>query len=172
MRLVRVLVCTIIVSASVAAGPVAPTAAAQEVIYVVRHAERVDDARDSVLSADGWARAARLADMLRDAGVTAIFATTYQRTIDTARPLASRLGLQVQSVAADDTPGLIAKVRAAGPHSRVLVVGHSDTVPPILKALGSATEVVIAKGEFDNLFLVLPDDKPGAAPPTVIRLRY
>ena len=171
MRLVRVLVCTTIVSAAVTESPLVSWASAQEAIYIVRHAERVDDARDSVLSADGWARAARLADMLRDAGVTTIFATTYQRTIDTARPLASRLGLQVQSVAPDDTPDLITKVRAAGPQSRVLIVGHSDTVPAILKALGYATEVVIAKGEFDNLFLVLPGDKPGA-PPMVLRLRY
>ena len=171
MRPLKVLVCTTIVAATVAAGPATRAAAAQEAIYIVRHAERLDDSRDSVLSAAGRARAARLAEMLRNAGITAVFATEYQRTIDTARPTASRLGLEVQSIAANDTPGLLTKVRAAGPKARVLIVGHSDTAPRILSALGYATEVVIATGEFDNLFLVIPRDKAGAAP-MVVRLRY
>jgi hypothetical protein len=72
---------------------------------------------------------------------------------------------------ADDTPGLVAKVRALGPAARVLIAGHSDTVPKILAALGYPAAVTIAKGEFDNLFIVMPGNAPGA-PPVVLRLRY
>ena len=152
------------------AGCAAP-AFAQEAVYIVRHAERVSDDPQSLLSTDGHARAARLADMLRDAGITAIFVTEYERTVQTAGPTASRLGLTPIVNRADDTPALVAKVRALGPSARVLIAGHSDTVPKILAALGYATPVTLAKGEYDNLFVVMPDKVPGA-PPVVLRLRY
>ena len=167
MRRWQVMIGVMIGVAGVAAGPVASAVQAQEVVYLVRHAERLDDSRDSALSADGVARAAHLADTLRDAGITAIFATEYQRTADTARPLAARLGIPVQQVAGGQSGALIAKIKAAGPSARVLVVGHSNTVPELLKLMGHTVEIVIATGEYDNLFVVLPATKP-----VVLRLRY
>ena len=146
-------------------------AGAQDAIYIVRHAERASDDPQSLLSAEGLARAARLGEMLRDAGITAVFVTEYERTVQTAQPAAARLGLTPIVHKADDTPGLLASVHALGPSARVLIAGHSDTVPKILAALGYATPVTIAKGEFDNLFIVMPGKAPGA-PPLVLRLRY
>jgi phosphohistidine phosphatase SixA len=151
-------------------GSVVP-AHAQEAIYIVRHAERASDEPLSPLSAEGHARAARLADILRDAGITAIFVTEYERVAQTAQPTATRLGLTPTVIMADDTSGLVAKVHALGPSARVLIAGHSDTVPKLLAALGYATPVTIAKGEFDNLFVVIPGKPPGV-PPVVLRLRY
>jgi broad specificity phosphatase PhoE len=148
----------------------AQPASAQEAIYIVRHAERASDDTQSLLSAEGHARAARLADLLRDAGVTAVFVSEYERTAQTVQPTAARAGLTPTVHKADDTPGLVAAVRALGPKARVLVAGHSDTVPAILAALGYATPVTIAKGEFDNLFVVVPG--PASTPPLVLRLRY
>jgi broad specificity phosphatase PhoE len=141
---------------AIAAGPWAARASAQEVVFVVRHAERLDDSSDSPLSADGKARATRLAEHLRNARITAIFATQFVRTADTAKPLADRLGLQLQRVPAAQTTVLLARLRALGPKARVLVVGHSDTVPTILTQLGSKDAVTIAPDEYDNLFVVLP----------------
>jgi hypothetical protein len=46
MRPSKLLGCTMIVVATVAAGPAAQAAAAQEAIYIVRHAERLDDSPD------------------------------------------------------------------------------------------------------------------------------
>jgi broad specificity phosphatase PhoE len=150
-------------------GPVVCAATAQEAVYLVRHAERVDDAKDSLLSAEGHARAARLAEMLRDAGITHIFVSEYQRTAETAAPLAARLGITPQAVPADDRDALLARVRAAGPKARVLIAGHSDTVPALLKLLGCTQPITIAKAEYDNLFVVLPGEK---ATPMLLRLRY
>jgi len=48
------------------------TAAAQSTVVVVRHAEKADQSADPWLSDAGKRRAERLADMLRDTGVTAI----------------------------------------------------------------------------------------------------
>jgi broad specificity phosphatase PhoE len=158
----------LVIGAAVA-GPFVRGAAAQEVIYVVRHAERVDDEKLSPLSPEGHARAARLAGMLRDAGITHVFVSEYERTAQTAAPLAERLGLTPAVVRADDMGALLERLRASGPKARVVVAGHSDTVPALLKALGCAQPVTIAKAEYDNLFLVIPGDK---ASPLLLRLRY
>ena len=72
--------------------------------------------------------------MLKDAGITAIFATQYKRTQQTAAPLAAALGVTVVTIPSADTARLVAKVKAAP--GNVLVVGHSNTVPDVIKGLG------------------------------------
>ena len=169
MRGLSVAVCAALILVASLGGPLLRVATAQEAVYLVRHAERVDDAKDSLLSAEGRARAAHLAEMLRDAGITHIFVSEYQRTAETAAPLAARLGITPQVVPADDRDALLVKVRAAGPRARILIAGHSDTVPVLLKALGCTQQVTIAKAEYNNLFIVVPGDKAG---PVLLRLRY
>jgi broad specificity phosphatase PhoE len=138
-------------------------ALAQKLVFVVRHAERADAgssaapamAADPLLSAIGEARAAKLASMLADSGIKAMFCTEYKRTQDTAKPLAAKLGLTVQSLPAADTAGLVSKIKAGHSADIVLVVGHSNTVPAVLKAFGGP-EVTIGDNEYDNLFIIVP----------------
>ena len=94
------------------------------------------------------------AAMLKDAGITAIYTTEYTRTKDTAAPLAAALKVTAEIVSARDQAALISKIKA---HSAgaVLVVGHSNTVPTIIKALGGA-DVTLAETEYDSLFFVAP----------------
>ncbi|HEY1913434.1 MAG TPA: phosphoglycerate mutase family protein [Vicinamibacterales bacterium] len=162
-RTARVIVALLIAAA------IAPRAGGQEAIYLVRHAERTSTAADSPLSAAGQARARRLATSLRDAGITKIFTTDLRRTIQTAAPLAKTINLRPTVIAASDTAALIASVHAASLHDRLLIVGHSNTVPDVLRALGVNPEITIADTEFDNLFIVIPR---GDAPPMMLRLRY
>jgi broad specificity phosphatase PhoE len=157
-----------LVIACLAPAAAAP-ASAQEAIYVVRHAERLDDTADSPLSPKGAARAERLAAILRDSRVTAVFSTQYKRTVDTGRPLADRLGIPVTPVTAGQNGELLKQVRALEPKARVLIVGHSDTVPELLAAFGHANTIAIATGEYDNLFLIVPGT---GSQPVVLRLRY
>ena len=49
----------------------------------------------------------------------------------------------------------------------VLIVGHSNTVPEILKGLGIQDAIVIGDSEFDNLFVVTC-----GASASLVRLRY
>jgi broad specificity phosphatase PhoE len=169
MRGLSVAVCAVLILVASLGGPLLRVATAQEAVYLVRHAERLDDAKDSLLSAEGRARAAHLAEMLRDTGITHIFVSEYRRTAETAAPVAARLGITVQKIPADRPDALLARVRAAGPKARILIAGHSDTVPALLKALGCTQQVTIAKAEYDNLFVVIPGDKAG---PVLVRLRY
>lgn len=153
-RLLTVSVFIAVVTASAAAAFAQPT------VFLVRHAERADTGTaaakmtgaDPDLSAAGKVRAEALARMLKDARITAIYTTEYIRTTQTAGPLATMLGVQVTVVTSKDTAGLIQKVKTAT--GNVLVVGHSNTVPDVIKALGVAEPVTIAESEFDNLFIV------------------
>ena len=139
-------------------------ARAQQTLIFVRHAERADAGApsamstapaDPLLSALGQARAERLAMMLRDSGIKAIYATEFHRTQDTAAPLASKLHLTVQTVPASDTAALVAKIK--GDHARdvVLVVGHSNTLPDAIKAFGGPP-VTIGDQEYDAIFVLNP----------------
>ena len=151
----------------------AATAAAQQTVFVVRHAERADTAAgaaptmaaDPELSDAGRARAESLAAALQDAKVVAIFATEFKRTQATAAPLAKALGLQVTTISSKEPAKLIEAVKSAG--GNVLVVGHSNTVPAIVKDLGVAAPITVGDAEYDNLFVVTI----GAAP-SVLRLHY
>jgi broad specificity phosphatase PhoE len=162
------------VAALAAVWLVLPAAAlAQKLMFVVRHAERADAnsstastmGADPLLSVLGEARAAKLASMLADSGIKAIFSTEYKRTQDTAKPLAAKLGLTPQSLPASDTAGLVAKIKTAHSADIVLVVGHSNTVPAILKAFGGP-DVTVGDNEYDSLFIIVP------ATGAMTRIRY
>ena len=144
-------------------------ARAQEAIYIVRHAERLDQSADPPLSPAGTSRAGKLRDLLRQAGVTHIFTSELRRTIDTAKPLAEALGLTPQTLPGADVAALASRVSSLGAHDRVLVVGHSNTVPQLLRALKVATPVTIADTDYDNLFIVVPSKDPA---PVLLRLKF
>jgi broad specificity phosphatase PhoE len=151
---------------------VAPQAAAQSTIFVVRHAERADSQAaggsmmkdDPDLSPAGVRRAKTLAAILRDAEINAIYTSELKRTRQTASPLVTAVGIRMTSVSADNVAALVQKVK--GETGNVLIVGHSNTVPKILEALGVAGGVTIKDDEYDNLFIVLP-----GTPAQLLRLR-
>ena len=157
-------------------GLLAAPARAQMTAFVVRHAEKVSE-QDQTLTEAGRARARRLESLLADAEVSAIYATDTQRARDTAKPLADRLKVAIQvydtgagmSGDAVDARPFVASLRKHHSRDVVLVVGHSNTIPDLLKALGCAEKVTIASGEYDNLFVVVPK-ADGTA--TLVRLRY
>jgi broad specificity phosphatase PhoE len=154
--------------------------AADQVIFVVRHAERADQGaapmpptaqgmipNDPSLSEAGTARAAKLAALLASADVKHIFTTEFKRTRETAAPLAGKLKVDAVMSASRDPQPLIDAVRKTT--GNVLIVGHSNTVPDLLKRLGLKETIAIAENEYDNLFILVRRD---AGDPTLIRLRY
>jgi len=152
---------------------VAPTLAEAQMVIVVRHAERADGgaaagstmtaAPDPELSEVGKARAQKLAAMLADAGVVAIYTSQFRRTKDTAAPLAAKIGVTAEAVASSDMAALTARIKTHT-NGAVLVVGHSNTVPAVIKALGGAV-VTVADDDYDSLFFVAPNG-------TTTRIRF
>jgi broad specificity phosphatase PhoE len=141
------------------------TATAESTIFIVRHAEKADATKDPDLSDAGRARAEALAKTLRDANITEIYATEFKRTQQTAAPLAKALGITVTILPAKDNAALIAKLRAST--GNMLVVGHGDTIPDLIKAFGISDPINIGENDYDNLFAMVPDQKPH-----LIRLHY
>ena len=152
-----------VVGAAMAFGMVAFAAwewgtAGSTLIIVVRHAEKELDGLDPKLTAAGEARADLLASMFGDAKasgrIDAIYTSPALRNRRTAAPLAARLGLAV--IASADNPKALAR-RVLHEHGggRVLIVGHSDSVPQIVAALSENIDVpAIAADEYGTMYIV------------------
>ncbi|MGZ4983805.1 MAG: phosphoglycerate mutase family protein [Chthoniobacterales bacterium] len=141
---------------------------AQSTIFFVRHAEKAQDgdAKDPDISEIGRARAEALAKTLKDARITAIYATEFKRTQQTATPLAHASHVEVTIIPAKETEELIAKLKAA--KGNALVVGHSNTLPDIMKALGVSDSISIADNDYDDLFVISTETQP----PQLLHLHY
>ncbi|MBV9009845.1 MAG: histidine phosphatase family protein [Verrucomicrobia bacterium] len=139
---------------------------ASPVIFVVRHAEKLAMlGNDPNLSPAGQKRAEALARMLKDANIMAIFTSQFKRTQETAAPLAKATNVTSTSVAANDLPQLIQKLREG--QGNALVVGHGDTIPQLMKMLGINEAVQIPDNDYGELFVVSMTDKP-----QLLRLHY
>lgn len=104
---------------------------------LVRHAEKADDsARDPSLSPAGQKRAEKLAKRLRDTPLAAIYASNFRRTQQTAAPVAAAQHLTVITYdAGRPAADFASELRRKYPTGTVLVVGHSNTIPPLAQAL-------------------------------------
>lgn len=126
---------------------------APTVVFLVRHAERAEDGTsDPPISEAGKERAALLAKMLRDADLTRIHTTDYRRTRATGRPTADAAGLEMTLYDADDLEAFAEELRRMP--GRHLVLGHSNTTPPLVEALGGDPRGPIEELEYDRLYIV------------------
>jgi broad specificity phosphatase PhoE len=131
-------------------------------VIVIRHAERDRGAgagADPPLTPAGQARAELLAQMFGDANtaghIDAIYVSPALRNRLTAAPLAARLGVSVAVAPADDPAGLARRALREHSGGRVLIVGHSDTVPAIVAALTGSTKIpTIGDDEFGTMYIV------------------
>lgn len=148
-------------------------AQAPTTVIVVRHAEKLaEPAADPPLSPAGVARADALAEALKDAGVSAVITTQFLRTKMTGAGVASKFGLTGEIVDAR-APGhakLVAdSVLQKHRGHTVLVVGHSNTVPEIVAALGAPKPAAICDDGYENMFVVTV---PATGLATVTRLHF
>jgi broad specificity phosphatase PhoE len=154
MRFPRLSVLALSALAAACATATAETALSPA-YYVMRHLDTPEGERDPDLTAQGQRRAALLADWFRSDRPAAIYVSDFRRTRQTAGPIAARLGLTAIVYDVRDTPGLIARVRA-GPLP-ALVVGHSNTVPDIVEALGGTRPAPLVHADFGDIWTIYRD---------------
>ena len=139
---------------------------AAPVVFIVRHGEKASaGGKDPDLSVQGQKRADALAHILKDSKVTSVFVTEFKRTQETAAPTARAAHVSPTVVPANDIGALVEKLRAL--NGNALVVGHGNTIPDLLKALGIATPVSIPEDDYTEIFAVLVGDAP-----QLLRLHY
>ena len=161
----------ILITLLIAATIVSVTTLAQDdfkpqTVFLIRHAEREDEPRqDPPLKKEGVARSQELARLLGAAGVKTIITSQFARTKLTAEPLATRLGLtpttislksnpsNPRQIAEESTREVVNKIlERAG--ENVLVVGHSNSIPDVIKMLGGDLAPTIDERKFEDLFVV------------------
>jgi broad specificity phosphatase PhoE len=131
------------------------------VIYIVRHAEKepvLEDApeperKDPPLSAAGQLRALGLAKDLPVREIEAVYVTDTKRCRDTASAVLAVKAVTPTIYPAQDTEGLAQRIRRRRGQS-VLVVGHSNTIPPLLAELGVEDPIEIADDQYGDLWVV------------------
>jgi broad specificity phosphatase PhoE len=144
----------------------AVTADAAPTIFIVRHAEKASTGgNDPDLSPQGKKRADALAQILKDSQITSVFITDLKRTQETAAPTAKAAQITPTVIPANDIGALVEKLRALS--GNALVVGHGNTIPDVLKALGIATPVNIPEDDYNEIFVVIAGDTP-----QLLRLHY
>lgn len=129
-------------------------AAAQSVddVYIMRHLEQQAGAGDDPgLSPAGKRQADRLASWFRDRP-RAVFASTTRRAMETASPLARRLGVPLETYDAADPERLIDRVKRT--RGVVLIVGHSNTVPDLIRRMGAVGPREIPHSRYGQIWRV------------------
>jgi phosphohistidine phosphatase SixA len=113
--------------------------------------------------------------VLKEAGVTDIYTTHYKRTRETAEPLARQSGISIMerpitnANSATYAQDLAREILTKSAGKGVLVVGHSNTVPDIVKALSGTTVPAIGDAEYDHIFVVTI---PASGSPRLMQLRF
>jgi len=171
MRFTRRLVPLLLAAAAAPWQPAAAQRSRQPtVIILVRHAEKDRShplATDPDLTPAGHQRARDLERVIRRRHVNAIITTHLKRTVETAQPSAEHFHLtpEVYRATGDGkaTGAAMAEmVRARHMGQTVLVVGHANTLPATIEALGGPKLKDLCDSSFSNLFMLVlyPDRAP------------
>lgn len=138
-------------------------------LILVRHAEKGSDGSDDPdLKPEGNERANKLALLLTNTKVDAVFSTRFKRTKNTVTPTATEKKLEVQiydAVKPEFIDGLIS--RYAG--QTILVGGHSNTVPQFVNLLTGTDEYkTFPDTEYGNVFIVSVVERGKSAKVTIL----
>ena len=126
-------------------------------VYLVRHAEKVDSTDAAGLTAEGQARAEKLGAFFERIPLSAVYASEYNRTQRTAAPVAKAAGIEVTVIPARKPESILKAVQAAKGKA-VFVAGHSNTIPELIHLLGGP-KTSIDHGDYDNLYLLILHDE-------------
>lgn len=124
-------------------------------VLMVRHAEAAGTpANDPPLTTIGDARAQKLVHVAANAGLDAIFVTNLQRTQQTAAYIAANMSLTPIILNESQIEELVTAITSDHRGEKILVVGHSHTIPDILEELNISEPPPITSSDYDNLFVI------------------
>lgn len=137
-----------------------------QTVILVRHAEKAQvPGNDPPLSEAGTARAEALQAALQHANVRHVIVTSRRRTTLTAAAVIAAQHLQPVVIPYGDgdsaqVAAVAAAVRKVPKGEAVLVVGHSNTVPPIIAALGGPKLPDLCDASYSTIFVLELERSP------------
>ncbi len=127
-------------------------------IFIVRHAEK-EPGKDPLLTAAGNARAGDLMRALQNEGIQKIYVSQYKRTQNTGDSLRLQLKIDTVHYTADTLcDNLISAIMEHSDFGKsILIIGHSNTLPQIIRKLGVTDYPYgdIPDNEYDHLFMIM-----------------
>lgn len=122
-------------------------------VFLVRHAEKASQGHDPELTIKGVKRAKQLVHVLKDAKLSYVYSTEFKRTLATAAPVAEDAKLPIYEYHYAKLEKLAVTVQSL--KGNVLIVGHSNTTPEMVKLLGGKADVPIdEESEFSRLYVL------------------
>ena len=114
-------------------------------VFVMRHFPKAESSDNKVhdpeLSEIGREMANKLSQLEFMNKTDVAFSTSYQRTIQTITPSAERHDFQVLEYDPRDNDQLLQTINQQHCNQQIVIIGHSNTVPTIVNALGGTFEV-------------------------------
>jgi len=122
---------------------------------LIRHAEKSEGEPDPELSDVGIERARRLAVILSELEIDRVYSTQFNRTVQTATPIANDQGIEISYYSGFDQVEVVKDILDHVCGGTVVIVGHSNTIPQFINVLTGTTDYEhIESDDYDNLFVV------------------
>lgn len=121
-------------------------------LYLVRHAEKLNNTDTSSLSLIGQQRALVLRDSLISKNIGIIYVTKYRRTQLTAQPLSIQLQI-CPIIYSLDSIAQLANYLKTSKGKSILVVGHSNNIPQLIRYI-TGDSISIPETKFDGLYKI------------------
>ncbi len=141
-------------------------------VFLVRHAEKVEDGtKNPPLAEKGSRRAAMIRELFASTDFDGLYATPFERTINTLKPLADTLGMTVETYDPNlDLAVLMDQLLHKHAGKKIFIAGHSNTIPGMLNVLiGSKDYEDFTHDQYNDLFMVSLTEK-GKASATRLQL--
>ena len=128
-----------------------------KVFYLIRHAEKDTQKTDPILSEAGIKRAERLTEIMRQSWLDAVYTTLTSRTMLTVDSITQYKGLSNNIYTNDNMKETFTEVMNSPSVNRILIVGHSYTIPPLANFLYGKTHFnkTIDDKTYDNFIIVV-----------------
>jgi 2,3-bisphosphoglycerate-dependent phosphoglycerate mutase len=126
------------------------------VFFIIRHSEKdTAGGTNADLNAIGRGRAVTFPKIFRKIHLAKIYSTDKPRTKNTARPIANAKKRPVDIYDAKQQKELLEKLVKDHKGDKILLVGHSNTVPQLVNILrGNEDEKEFSESDYSRLYIV------------------
>lgn len=122
-------------------------------LFLIRHAEKLDDTKNTDLSPEGFERAESWKKYFENTTIDCFYSSGFQRARRTCQPMAFSRDKDI-TIYKNHLMDL-RKVIDENKGKTVLIVGHSNRIPTFVnKLLGEEKYPEILEPEFGNLYII------------------